>query len=179
MVSGDTSPDNAVAGYVVREAVALSVTPSGTTYQWSLSKPEGATSRSDLTSDDESTSSFTPDTAGDWLVALLVDGTTTYTIIVSVTAVAVSFTYEALRFSPKLAASVPTPSVGSATFHDATSGLLSRKSTAGVTRSLEPRAFTPTSTADTTGAEGEWAYDASYFYVKTSGGWKRSALASF
>lgn len=179
MVSGDTSADNAFAGYVVREAIALSVTPSGTTYQWSLSKPAGATSRSDLTSDDEATSSFTPDTAGDWLVALIVDGATTYVLRVSVTAVAVSFTYEALRFSPKTAASVPTPSVGSATFHESASGLLSRKNAAGVTRSLEPRAFTPTGTADPTGVEGEWAYDSSYFYAKTAAGWKRAALSSF
>lgn len=179
MVSGDTSADNAVAGYVVREAIALSVTPSGTTYQWSLSKPAGATSRSDLTDDDAATCSFVPDTAGEWLLSLLVDGATTYVLRVSVTAVAVSFTYEAMRFSPKLASAVPTPSTGSAISHDATSGLLSRKSTAGVTRSLEPRAFTPTDTNDATGVTGEWGFDSSYVYVKTAAGWKRAALSTF
>lgn len=179
MVSGDSAADKSVAGYVVNESIALSVTPTGTTYVWTMSKPSGATSRSDLTDDTAATCSFTPDTSGVWLVSLVVDSTTTYVIRIAATATAVSFTYEALRFTPKLNSTVPTPSVGAAVFQSSDSGLLSRKSTAGVTRSLEPRAFTPTSTADTTGVEGEVAYDASYFYVKTSGGWKRSALASF
>jgi hypothetical protein len=41
------------------------------------------------------------------------------------------------------------------------------------------RLYTPTSTADASGTAGEVTADASYVYVKTSGGWKRSALSTF
>ena len=39
--------------------------------------------------------------------------------------------------------------------------------------------FTPTSTSDTAGTTGAVAWDDSYVYVKTSAGWKRSALSTF
>lgn len=179
MVSGDTAADKSVSGYVTAEQIALSVTPTGTSYVWALAKPSGATSRSDLSANDEASCVFTPDVAGNWTVSLTVDSTTTYVIRIAVTAVAVSFVYEALRFTPKLNSTVPTPTIGAAVFFSDDSDLLSRKSPAGVVRSLEPRAFTPSGTADTTGVTGEWGYDSDYVYVKTAGGWKRAALASF
>jgi hypothetical protein len=40
-------------------------------------------------------------------------------------------------------------------------------------------AFTPSSSADGAGEQGEIRWDDSYIYVKTSGGWKRSALSSW
>lgn len=39
--------------------------------------------------------------------------------------------------------------------------------------------FTPTGTADAAGVEGALARDDDYIYVKTSAGWKRSALSTF
>jgi hypothetical protein len=39
--------------------------------------------------------------------------------------------------------------------------------------------FTPTGTADATGIVGDVARDDNYMYVKTSAGWKRSALSTF
>ena len=39
--------------------------------------------------------------------------------------------------------------------------------------------YTPTSTSDTNGAVGQVAWDTNYFYVKTTAGWKRSALTTF
>lgn len=39
--------------------------------------------------------------------------------------------------------------------------------------------FTPSATADATGAIGDIAWDDDYVYVKTSAGWKRSALSTF
>lgn len=39
--------------------------------------------------------------------------------------------------------------------------------------------LTPTGTADSQGATGDVRYDASFIYIKTAGGWMRSALASF
>jgi len=41
------------------------------------------------------------------------------------------------------------------------------------------QSFTPTGTADTSGNVGDWAWDDDYRYVKTSTGWKRSALSTF
>jgi hypothetical protein len=39
--------------------------------------------------------------------------------------------------------------------------------------------YTPTSSSDTNGAEGDVSWDDNYFYIKTSSGWKRSALTTF
>ena len=39
--------------------------------------------------------------------------------------------------------------------------------------------YTPTSSADTNGNVGDFSWDGNYFYIKTSSGWKRSALTSF
>jgi hypothetical protein len=39
--------------------------------------------------------------------------------------------------------------------------------------------YTPANTADTNGNTGDIAWDDNYFYMKTSAGWKRSALSTF
>lgn len=39
--------------------------------------------------------------------------------------------------------------------------------------------YTPTSTADTNGNTGDVSWDDSFIYIKTSAGWKRSALSTF
>jgi len=39
--------------------------------------------------------------------------------------------------------------------------------------------FTPSSSTDAIGKEGDMAYDDDYLYVKTSVGWKRSTLSTF
>jgi hypothetical protein len=39
--------------------------------------------------------------------------------------------------------------------------------------------YTPTSTADTNGNTGDFSWDDDFFYIKTSEGWKRSALSTF
>lgn len=40
-------------------------------------------------------------------------------------------------------------------------------------------AYTPSSSSDANGALGQICWDTNYFYVKTSAGWKRSALTTF
>lgn len=40
-------------------------------------------------------------------------------------------------------------------------------------------AYTPTSSADSNGNTGDVSWDANYIYIKTSAGWKRSALTTF
>lgn len=39
--------------------------------------------------------------------------------------------------------------------------------------------YTPTSSSDPNGAEGDVSWDDNYMYIKTSSGWKRSALSTF
>jgi hypothetical protein len=39
--------------------------------------------------------------------------------------------------------------------------------------------YTPTSSTDTNGNKGDFSWDDSYFYIKTSTGWKRAALTTF
>lgn len=39
--------------------------------------------------------------------------------------------------------------------------------------------YTPTSSTDTNGNVGDFSWDTNYLYVKTSSGWKRSALSTF
>lgn len=180
MVSGDTAADKSVSGYVTNEAVTLSTTPTGSTYSWGISLPTGATARANISDSTAATPSFTPDRAGYYVVTCVVDSTTTYVIRISVTQVAITTSYEAIRFSPKAAASVPTPSVGEAAFvNSSDSNLLTRKNSSGALQALENRALTPTDTADATGNAGDIAYDSSFVYVKTAGGWKRAALVSF
>ena len=39
--------------------------------------------------------------------------------------------------------------------------------------------YTPTSSSDTNGSTGNFSWDDNYLYIKTSGGWKRTALSTF
>jgi hypothetical protein len=113
MVSGDTSAEDVESGYITNEQIALSVTPSGSTYSWNQSVPtSSAPGRSRLTSDDAATSRFTPDVPGMYVVTCLVNGVTFYVLRLSVTSLAVSQFVEALRFSPIADANVPAPAAG-------------------------------------------------------------------
>lgn len=112
MVSGDTSVDNTRAGYVVGEQITLSVTPTGSTYVWGLSRPEGATSRSDLSDKTDVSPVFVPDFPGVWLVTCVVDSTTTYVIRLTATAIAITSVANAHRFSPTTNNSIPAPATG-------------------------------------------------------------------
>lgn len=48
-----------------------------------------------------------------------------------------------------------------------------------ITTNPRAKSLTPTSSADASGNTGDIAYDDNYIYVKTSAGWKRSALSTF
>lgn len=50
---------------------------------------------------------------------------------------------------------------------------------AGHNQFLLEKTYTPTGSADANGVTGSIAWDASYVYVKTAAGWKRSALTTF
>lgn len=112
MTAGDTAVDNARSGYVVGERVTLSTTPTGTTYSWAMAKPGGATSRSDLTDTDTASPTFVPDYAGTWTITCIVDGSTTYVLRITATAVAITSVANAHRFSPTANNSIPAPALG-------------------------------------------------------------------
>lgn len=131
MVSGDTSADNTAEGYVTNEQITFSVTPTGAAYVWGLAKPSGSTARASLSADDTATVTLTPDVAGYYVVTCTVDSTTTYVLRISVTQVAQTTSLEAIRFSPKLPAAVPTPALGGALFWNTTANQLFVKDAAG------------------------------------------------
>lgn len=175
-----SSADDSASGYLTSEQVTLSVSPTGTTYEWGLSIPSGSVAlRSGLTDTDIASPRFSPDVAGYYTLTCIVDGSTLYVLRISVTQAAASTSLEALRLQPKVPAAVTAPSSGSALFHNDTVGLLAVKSSTGTVRTVLARAVTPTGTADATGSAGDIAYDDSFVYVKTSAGWKRAALSSF
>lgn len=113
MLAAATSADNSVSGRVTGEQITLTVSPTGTTYQWSLAIPSASTpARSALSSSTGASVTFTPDVAGVWTVVCLVDGSESYTLRITVTSTAVSTLTEAIRQSPKADATVPTPARG-------------------------------------------------------------------
>lgn len=116
MTAGDTAVDNTRAGYIVNEQITLSVTPTGTTYAWGMAKPGGATSRSDLSDVTSASITFVPDYAGTWTITCVVDGSTTYVLRVTATAVAITSVANAHRFSPTTNSSIPTPATGMTLF---------------------------------------------------------------
>jgi len=107
-----TAANNAVSGYVTGESIALSTSPSGSTYVWQLSLPSGSTiARAGLTASSGATSSFVPDVEGEYLAVCTVDGTT-YTIRCSVTTATVATVSGGTRYLPVTDTSVSAPSTG-------------------------------------------------------------------
>jgi hypothetical protein len=127
MGSGDSAADKSVSGYITNEAITLTTSPAGSTYAWALGKPSGSTARANLSAATGASVSFTPDIAGYYNVACTVDSVTTYLLRVSITQVAQTTSYEAIRFSPKSDASVPTPALGSVMYFSTTQNALAVK----------------------------------------------------
>ena len=135
MTSG--TPDNTKAGFVVGEQITLSALPTGSTYSWSLSKPGGATSRSDLSDATVASPVFVPDYAGTWTVTCIVDNTS-YVLRLTATAVAITSVANAHRFSPVTNNSVPAPATGLTLFCSSdASNQLRAKNTSGVVLPLD------------------------------------------
>lgn len=147
MVDADTSVDSSISGYLAGEQVTLSVTPTGTTYQWEIAKPSDATSRSDLTDDDSATVKFTPDVDGYFTVSVTVNGTTSYVLRISVADVAYTPDVSGLRFMPVADSSVTAPATGRVGYYSATQSLPVTKDSDGNVRPLSPLSVTKTYTA--------------------------------
>lgn len=134
MTAGETAVTKAVTGYVEDEEITLSVSPTGTDYVWSITKPSGSTARSDLSSDTGASVTFTPEADGYWMATCVVDSTTTYRIRIAVSAISQTTTIGAHRFSPIADASVPTPVLGATTYYSSDAGTMVEKRTDGTVR---------------------------------------------
>jgi len=137
MVGGDTSADKVSTGYVAGERVSLSVTPTGTTYQWASAAPSGSSSaRSALSDDGGASVTLTPDVAGAYLVTCIVDGSTVYVIRLTAQAAAVAEPVEAVRFSPRADETIPAPAAGFTMYYSSTHGALVVKDPANVIKPI-------------------------------------------
>lgn len=136
MVSGDTAATNTFAGFLTGEQITLSTTPTFASYSWSEAKPSAATSRSDLSAATGASVTFTPDVAGYYVITVVTNDGTTYTLTLSVTQVAQATTIEALRLSPKSDASVTAPVLGTAVYHSTDLDAPAAKDSAGTVTPL-------------------------------------------
>lgn len=131
MLSGDTTADNVVSGYVAGERVTLSVTPSGTDYAWSIAIPSSASaSRSALSDDTAVSTTFTPNVGGTYTITCIVDSTT-YVLRLTAQAAAVAEPVEAVRFSPRTDNSIPAPATGVSMYYSSDQDALCIKDAAG------------------------------------------------
>jgi len=135
MIAG--TPDGTEPGFIENEAVTLSTLPSGTTYEWGLAKPQGATSRSDLTATTGTGIQFIPDVAGTWTITCTVDGSTAYTLRITVLQVAVTTWAHAYRLPLIADASVPAPATGATMYLSEERVSVALKVPSGVVYSLE------------------------------------------
>lgn len=132
MAAGDTSADNAHAGYVTNERIVLTTNPTGTDYVWSIGGPSSTNvARSALSATTGASVTFTPDVSGVYVIVCTVDSTTTYVLRLSVENVAISQLVDAIRFSPKSDAAVPTPALGLTMYYSADQDALVVKDPAG------------------------------------------------
>ncbi len=137
MLSGDTAVDKIVSGYITNERIALTVTPTGSSYVWSIAKPSGATLRSDLSAVNVAGPSFVPEVHGIWTISVVIDSTTTYVIRIAVAAITQTTISQAFRCSPVADDTVPAPPVGEALFFSADALRWRTKNSAGVVRDLD------------------------------------------
>lgn len=108
-----TDANNSVSGYVTGEQVVLSTVPTGSSYQWGQSIPSGSTPlRSALSASSGASVSFTPDVAGEYVIVCTVDGSTVYTMRLSVTAATVQTVSGATRYAPVTDTSITAPATG-------------------------------------------------------------------
>lgn len=141
MLAADTSASDVESGYITSEQIALSTSPTGTTYVWALAVPSGSVlARSALTSDDTATSAFTPDVAGEYVVTCVVDSTTSYVIRCSVANAAAASAIGAIRFLPIADSTVQTPSTGRVLYYSSTQSKMATKDASGTVRTLNETA---------------------------------------
>lgn len=105
--------DVSATGFLVNERIALSATPAGSGYAWTLSAPnDSAPVASALDDDTDATPAFMPDVPGYYVVTVTVDGATSYVLRLAVAPVATVRLGEVQHMLPLTDAQVSTPQVG-------------------------------------------------------------------
>lgn len=137
MVSGDTSADNSVSGYITNEQITLTVTDaSPSSIRWGQAIPSASTpARSGLDDDDVAQVVFTPDVGGFYTITAVVDGTT-YVLRISVASAAQNTVEGSLGFQPLTDASIPTPSSGRNLYYSSDEADLVTKDSSGTVRKV-------------------------------------------
>lgn len=132
MVSGDTAASKVISGAIESERVTLSVTPTGTDYQWALVAPlASSTARSALSSTTAAAPTFTPDVGGVYVLTCIVDSVTSYTLRATVLPVTIAQLASAIRVSPVTDVTIPTPGAGVTLFYSEDAGGLATKNSDG------------------------------------------------
>lgn len=126
-----STADDTNAGYLNQERITLTTLPTGTTYQWAMSKPVASGAVAKLSSDSAASVSFIPDVAGYYVITCTVDSTTFYVLRISVTDTVAATAREALRLQPKADAQIATPSSGVALYYSSTQDALAIKDSSG------------------------------------------------
>lgn len=148
MEAADSATVKVVAGYLSGEQIALSLTPTPSSVVWSQSIPSGSVPlHSALSSATSLSPRFTPDVGGDYVLTAVVDGSTVYKITIGVDQAAVTRSLEAIRYTPKAAATVTAPVQGQATFFDDDEGRIRAKNPDGTLTDIGPRTGTVTLSA--------------------------------
>ena len=132
----DTTPTNTVSGFVSKEQIALGLTGSPTSALWSVSKPSNSGAASVLIGETGISALFSPDVEGTYVISCLVDGVTTYTLVLPVVNTAFTSALSAIHFLPCSNAQIPTPRSGVTVFFSSDSGVMSQKTTSGTVTAL-------------------------------------------
>jgi hypothetical protein len=129
-----STPDEVETGYVVNEKVVLTTTPTGTDYSWAISLPSGSSAvRAGLSDETGASVTFKPDVGGIYTVVCTVDGTTVYTLRLTVVDTVLMTPMEALRLAPVADASIPTPpATVLALYNSVTHGLVVKDSAGAI-----------------------------------------------
>lgn len=138
MEDGDTATAKVQSGYVTGEQITLTTTGSPSTYLWALSIPAGSTAaKSNIDTTTGATPKFRPDVAGEYVVTVTVDGSTSYRINMQVTAATAVDLTGALHFSPRTDASVSTPNNGRTLYYSSDQSALATKDSSGTVRTID------------------------------------------
>lgn len=137
MVDGDTAVDKSVSGRITGEQIVLTTTGSPATFSWAIAKPAGSTVRADLSDDDGSSVTFSPDVEGTYLITCVVDGSTTYNIRIGCVNISVVGSIGALRFTPIANSQVPTPAAGVTIYYSSDSASLVQKDSTGTVSEIQ------------------------------------------
>lgn len=151
MTSGDTAADKTVSGYLAKEKITLTTSPTGSSYAWTAAKPSDSGAACKFNDDDAASVEITPDVDGSYVFTCAVDATTTYVIRCDVADVGSVSTLTAFRLQSVSAGLIPSPATGKTVFVDSSnSDALSQKSSAGTVTTLD-RSYLP---AAIPGADG-------------------------